>query len=289
MEVSSHYVGTILKPYTTDISKRDTMNFAASIADNNPCYFDDENPNGIVAHPMNCVAVTWPILEKIHEFIALEDFPFQILATQVHYTEHLLLHRLMLPGDQLKIQGKIAAIIPHRAGTHMITRLDAVDENNQPVFTEFIGGLMRGVHCSDQGRQEDDIADLSAKKTDPLFSWESAILVDPLMPYIYDGCTRIHFPIHTSRQFARQVGLPDIILQGTATLALAVKEIIDRKAASDPEQIQSISCRFTDMVMPGETILLQASSPDKNNNIFFQVINSKGQRAVSRGHIKLDQ
>jgi acyl dehydratase len=109
------------------------------------------------------------------------------------------------------------------------------------------------------------------------------------MPCIYDGCTRIHFPIHTSRQFARRVGLPDIILQETATLALAVKELVDREAGSDPQQIKSISCPFTEMLMPGETFLLKASSPDRNNSLFFQVMNGGGRRAVSQGHIKLER
>ena len=145
------------------------------------------------------------------------------MATQVHYSEHLILHRLMVPGDQLRIEGRIAAIIPHRAGTHMIICLSAYDVRDKPVFTEYIGAMMRGVTCADQGRGADAIPASPPSKASPPFSWELPITIDPLLSYIYDGCTRIHFPIHTSRQFARQVGLPDIILQGTATLSLAVQ------------------------------------------------------------------
>ena len=207
LTVNSTYVGTLFKPYHAMVVPRDTMNFAASIGDRNPCYFDDENEGGVVAHPMHCAAVTWPILERIHEFIGIEDFPFEILATQVHYSECLSLHRLLVPGDRLKIQGRIAAILPHRAGTHMITRLDALDETDQPVFSEHIGGLMRGVECTDKGRAEAGAPPVSPPESEPTFTWESSILIDDLMPFIYDGCTRIHFPIHTSRQFARHVGL----------------------------------------------------------------------------------
>jgi hypothetical protein len=53
-----------------------------------------------------------------------------------------------------------------------------------------------------------------------------------MRPYVYDGCTNIYFPIHTSVGFARMVGLPDIILQGTATLAYAARELADREAAA---------------------------------------------------------
>ena len=250
MKVGSHYVGTPLRTYQTTVLQRDTMNFAASIADDNPLYFNDDSREGVVAHPMHSVAVTWPILEKIHEYIDWEAFPREILATQVHYSEHLILHRLMVPGDQLEIKGNIAAILPHRAGTHMITRLEALDASGEPVFTEYIGALMRGVTCTDAGRGADKIPAMISEKAEPSFSWESSITIDPLMPYVYDGCTRIHFPIHTSRQFARQVGLPGIILQGTATLALSVREIVHRDAECDPHRIRSISCRFTGMVVP---------------------------------------
>lgn len=287
MKVDSRYVGSPLKPYRCAIFQRDTMNFAAGVADQNPIYFDDLNTKGIVAHPMHCVAVTWPIIERIHEYIEVKDFPLEILATQVHYTEQLIIHRLIKPGDQLLIKGTIAAILPHRSGTHMVICLEAFDQDNTPVFTEYMGGLMRGVQCSDQGQGKENIPQSFSKEMDTTPSWESTLMIDPLLPFVYDGCTRIHFPIHTSRQFAQQVGLPDIILQGTATLTLAVKEIINREAQADPQQIKSISCHFTGMVMPGTTITLQVKSCDVDGNVFFQVLNSRGKPAISYGHINL--
>ncbi len=288
MKVDSHYVGSTLKSYRTEVSQRDTMNFAAAVSDNNPLYFDDLSTEGIIAHPMQCVAITWPILERIQDFVRIEDFPVEILSTQVHYTERLVFHRPIQPGDQLEIRGHIAAILPHRAGTHMITCLNAFDLHNTPVFTEYIGGLMRGVECRDKGRKSDAIPESPLIKTDLSPAWESSIVVDPMLPFIYDGCTRIHFPIHTSRQFAQAVGLPDIILQGTATLTLAVREIVNREADADPRRINSIACRFTGMIMPGTTITLRVNSPNDNGDLFFQVLTDGGACAISHGYIKLD-
>jgi acyl dehydratase len=170
----------------------------------------------------------------------------------------------------------------------MITRLDAFDENDQPVFTEHIGGLMRGVSCLDKGRTEAGVPNVLAPESEPSSAWESSILIDDLMPYVYDGCTRIHFPIHTSRQFAHWVGLPDIILQGTATLSLAVREVVNREAKADPRRVKSIACRFTDIVIPGERIIIQASRVDPLGNVCFQVKKATGQRAIRHGVIKLD-
>ncbi|HRK33137.1 MAG TPA: MaoC family dehydratase N-terminal domain-containing protein, partial [Candidatus Hydrogenedentes bacterium] len=60
MEVNSTYAGSVSKPLETEITWRHAMNYAASIGDHNPWYFDDERDGGIIAPPMLVVALTWP-------------------------------------------------------------------------------------------------------------------------------------------------------------------------------------------------------------------------------------
>ena len=287
MELSSRFVGTPLKDYHAEITWRETMNFAAAVDDNNNCYLDDEREGGVIAPPMFSVAVTWRILERIWEYIEAKDFPMEVLLTQVHHTEALEFHRPLRPGDRLTVKGQVAAILPHRAGTRVVMRFDALDQAGGPVFTEHIGALMRGVKCSDDGLCPNRLPEglLLEESAEPL--WESRIPIDPLRPHIYDGCTDIVFPIHTSRAFARQVGLPGNILQGTATLAFAVREIINREAGGDPLTLKSVFCRFTGMVFPGTVIRVQLvgkSGKDNDTNLHFIVLNQEGQRAISGGH-----
>jgi acyl dehydratase len=292
MKLTSDFVGTRLKNYSCCISARWTMNYAASIDDPNPLYFNDEREGGIIAPPLFPVAVTWPVIERIGDYIMEESFPREVMFTQVHYTEHLRIHRPVKPGDNLTVMGTIAAILPHRAGTHVVIRFDAMNNGTEPVFTEHIGAMMRGVQCTDEGRGGEDLPDHPRQTERGKKLWESNIFIHPLAPFIYDGCTNIHFPIHTSVKFARQVGLPGIIHQGTSTLALAVRDIIDREAAGDPTRIDSICCRFTGMVLPGSDITVHFTGKKKapaGTNLFFSVMNVEGQKAVSDGHILLKQ
>jgi len=287
MELSSRFVGTPLKDYHTEITWRRTMNFAAALDDNNDCYMDDEREGGIIAPPMFGVAVTWPILERIWEYIEARDFPMEILVTQVHHTESLAFHRPVRPGDRLTVKGRVAAILPHRAGTRVVVRFDVLDQTGDPVFTEHMGALMRGVKCSDEGLCPNPLPEgpLSEASAHPL--WESRISIDLLRPHIYDGCTDIVFPIHTSKAFARQVGLPGNILQGTATLAFAVREIINREAGGDPLMLKSVFCRFTGMVFPGTVIRVQGvgkSEKHDGTGLHFMVLNQEGQKAISGGY-----
>ncbi len=289
--IDSALAGTPLRKCELPMSWRDTMNYAAAIGDANPRYFDDERPGGIIAHPVFPVAVTWKILGRIGEFIDSENFPNELLATQVHYTEHLEIHLPLSPGQLLAVEGSVAAILPHRAGTHVVIRLIARDGEGAPVFTEHIGAMLRGVECLGGGSGGELIPPVPAAPGQATALWEAPIVIDPLRPFVYDGCTDIFFPIHTSRQFARMVGLPGIILQGTATLAYAVTELVNRELDGDPGRVRSIACRFTGMILPGTDITVRLLGRDEkagNRGLYFDVLNAGGERALSGGYLRAD-
>lgn len=289
MKLDSKLTGTRLTPHNTKITWRDTTNFAAAIQDDNPLYFDDTKKSGLVAPPTFPVAVTWPILNNLGKFIPAEDFPKEVLFTQVHYTEHLILHRLIRPGDELSLTGQIAAILPHRAGTHAVIELIATDKKKEPVFTEYIGAMLRGVECmGEAGRQQLPALPEFDPPGAPV--WACKRRIDPWLPYVYDGCTHIEFPIHTSPKFAEDVGLPGIILQGTATLALAVQELINRETGGDPGWVAEIACNFTGMVKPGTTVEINCLGHKDHLNhrdLFFNVLNADNKQALRSGYLKI--
>ncbi|MBN1664861.1 MAG: MaoC family dehydratase N-terminal domain-containing protein [Deltaproteobacteria bacterium] len=290
MKLSSGFAGSTLKEYDCAVSTRWIMNYAAAIGDPNPRYFNDERQEGIVAPPMFPAAATWPILENIADYIEAEAFPKEVLITQVHYTEHLTIHQAVTPGSNLKIRGAIAAILPHRAGSHVVIRFDATDAKGTPIFTEHIGAMMRGITCADRGKGGDRLPVVPHQEETSPPCWELMIPVDPLAPFIYDGCTNIHFPIHTSVKFAHEVGLPGIILQGTFTLALAVHQILNTEACGDPQRIHQVYCRFTDMVIPGSAIKIRLTGKSRaltGTNLFFTVLNAADKPAISDGYIRL--
>lgn len=286
MEIDSSFAGTRLKSCSREIHWRSTMNYAAALNDDNDFYFNDERYDKLVAHPMYCAAVTWPVVEKIWEFIEADDFPMETLATQVHYSEHIQFYRLVSPGDKLLVSGTIAAILPHRAGTRVVIRFDVTDDTGQPVFTEHIGSIMRGVQCIGGGKGEETLPRINLKKNQDNSVWASEIFIDRLRPFIYDGCSDIVFPIHTSKKFARQVGLPDIILQGTATLAYAIRELINRESDGDPSPINSLYARFSGMVAPGSEIKVILTEKDYRHDrkkLHFCVMNQEGEYVIKDG------
>lgn len=290
MKLTSNFVGATLKEYTCIVNARRIMNYAAAIGDANPVYFNDERPEGIIAPPLFPVTLTWPILENITDYLETKDFPQEVLFTQVHYSEHLSIHRPITPGIHLKIKGTIAAILPHRAGTNVIIRFDAQDAEGNHYFTEDTGAMMRGVECADAGKGGESVPSVPQQKKESAVLWESVIPIDPLAPFIYDGCTNIYFPIHTSVKFAHQVGLPGIIHQGTATLAVAVHNILSRETGGDPHRLATVYCRFSGMVLSGSAIRVRLIGKNRESgktDLFFIVLNAENKLVISNGYIRL--
>jgi acyl dehydratase len=285
MELDPKFAGSRLHPCQVEVDWRRTTNYAAAVDDDNPLYFDDQRPEGLIAPPMLAAALTWPISLNIAGHLEAKDFPAEVLATQVHYTERLDFHRLVRPGDRLTINGLIAGIQPHRAGTYCCLRYEAVDLESRPVFTEHIGAVFREVNCRGEGVALDLPADPQGDwRVGPV--WSREIRINPILPYIYDGCTDIVFAIHTSPAFAIGVGLPGIILQGTCTLALAAREMVNREAGGDPARLKILSCRFTGLVRPGTAIRVALKSRDREN-LFFEVLNQEGEKAVAKGYARI--
>lgn len=262
------------------------MGYAAGIADENPLYFDDERPEGVIAPPMLAVALTWKLASHFSEFWDVGDFPVEVLAQQVHYSEVLEWRRPIVPGNTLRIAGEVAAILPHRAGTHMILCFTALDSRDTLVFREYIGGMMRGVRCLDDGASAPNVPQPVPLNGGRETLWEKRLHIDSLAPWIYDMCGDIPFPIHTSRAFARAVGLPGVIYQGTATLALALREIMNVEASADPRRVLGLACHFTGMVEPGTDIVVRVVAKETTSDVtrvYFQVLNEKNHKAVRNG------
>ncbi len=290
MKLSSEYVGAeTVKPFETEITVRRAMNYAAAVGDNNPHYLDDEREDGIVAPPMMATALTWQVAGNPAEFWPSEGFPFEVLQRQVHLTETLHWRRMMKPGDQLSLTSKILAIVPRRGGTLMVLEFLARDADGQSVFTDYGGVLLRGVKCADDGKGEEDIPKPPPQPETLTPGWEQEIPIDLLASHVFDGCADVHFPIHTSKQFARSVRLPDTILFGAATLSLAVRELVNREAAGNPRGIESVSCEFTGMVRLGTTITVRslgAACTNGVSDVFFEVETDAGRKAISQGHVR---
>jgi acyl dehydratase len=105
------------------------------------------------------------------------------------------------------------------------------------------------------------------------------IAVAATAAHVYTECARIWNPIHTEPDYARNAGLPGIILHGTATLALSVSRVVNSFRVK-PSRIR---CRFAGMVLMPSTLTVHASRV--GDGIAFETRNAQGETVIERGWI----
>jgi acyl dehydratase len=291
MPLSSTTVGVSGEPVVHEIDARWMMAYAAGLGETLPCYLDTRRPAGIVTHPLFPVCVEWPALlamrgPRINPVLTVDE-----ALRSVHATHDLVIHRGVRPGDCLTTRATIVGVERRKPGAYQVTRLDTVDAAGAPVCTTWQGGLYRGVEVDGP---EQPAAGAPPSPTplagDTPVRAEVPVPISALAAHIYTECARIWNPIHTDLAVAVRAGLPDLILHGTATLALAVSQVLRLEANNDPTQVRRVTGRFNAMVrLPSEISvrICTRQATAEGNMIRFEVRNIDGELAVRDGLVLL--
>ncbi len=282
--VSTAAAGALTVARTYDVSVRMAQAYAAGVGDWNPCYFYDDSPDGILAPPCLVYSLQWNA----------RGMPDVSMGTAppiryVHAATDLRFERPIRAGDSITVQGRLVAVVQRPPGAYVLTRFEMRDPSGALVATVDDGAIARGAHC--------DGPDVSLAETPPLpiasgeetGGWSVTIPISREAAHVYTECADIWNPIHTERRVALAAGLPDIILQGSATMAIAARELVNQVASGDPTRLARLAGQFRAMVIPGSDIRVVCSgvsSPAGERGerfAFFEVLNSQGEPAVKRG------
>lgn len=285
MPLSTETVGRTIPAHEQDVDARWTMAYAAGLGDTLDCYLNTLRPDGVVAHPLFPVALLWP---QVRDGWRPAD-PAEA-ARGVHFTHDQTVHRLVRPGDRLTSTGLVAGVERRRSGAYQVVRLDTRAADGEPVATTWHGTLFRDVDIEGPDAwadRPDPVAPLNGSARDPVEE-EERIPIPATLGHVYTECARIWNPIHTDAAVAASVGLPGIILHGTATLALAVSALVRRAAGGDPERVRRIAGRFAAMVaLPSEVTLQVLPADEAPATVRFQVRNAAGDLAIRDGLLAL--
>jgi acyl dehydratase len=286
MPVSSQSVGRRTRRFHHVADARWLMAYAAALGERAPCYFDTTGV--IVAHPLFPVCLEWPVVLDGRHIEGAASVTAAEAARGVHASHDLVIHRMIRAGDELYTRATIVAVEARRPGAYQLMRLDTVDADGAPVATTWQGSLSRGVDVA--GGDRTAMADLPVQPPLPVAPESAgsartiAIPVAAGLAHVYTECARIWNPIHTDRAVALRAGLPDIILHGTATLALAVSALVNDLFGGDPCSVGRVACRFASMVrMPCE-LQLVVDAADRRG-AWFRVLDESGDAAIGDGFL----
>ena len=281
--MSTVMVGESTTATTHDIDARWIMAYAAGLGDLNPCYMDTQN-NALVAHPVFPVCLEWPVILSSRHVRGYEMLTRAESARGVHAAHDLHLYRPIRAGEKLTTQATIIGLQQIKPGAAQTTRLDTVDETGVLVCRTYQLGISRNVDVIGSPVTAEVPPALPLLR-DP--TKEVARFSIPLAAgaaHVYTECARIWNPIHSDRAVAIAAGLPDIILHGTATMALAVTRLVDAFLGRDPTRVRRLGGRFTAMVLMPSTLTLEVLG-DENGTLFFQVLTQAGEIAFGQGFL----
>ena len=292
MPLDKKMIGCQTKGVEHWVDERWLMAYAASLGDLNPVYMDTALGK-VIAHPIFPVCLEWPPILNTRKLAAADTLTDKESGRGVHAAHDLHIFSPIVAGELLTSQATMIGIEAIKPGGAYTMRLDTFDAQQQLVCTTYQLSIYRGVDVID-GRTH---GFMEGSKVDPAPAPPTALSIDEehsfeiyvpgSLAHTYTECARIWNPIHTDRKVALAAGLPDIILHGTATLALAVTRIIDERLGGDPTRVKRIGGRFAAMVLMPSTIALQLSVSG-DNHLSFQVLNEQGETAISKGFICFD-
>ena len=282
MPVDATALGVKLPSRVVEVTPRMTLAYAAGIGDLGPATFDDCRAEPLLAPPSFSSVLEWPVVANGRsELLGLEPDEAQ---RSVHAEQDSFFLQEIRVGDRVRTRGRIVAIRQTRAGALVQTRLsteDAADET--PKITSWHTAIFRGIPVAGEGGRLEEAP--SWPSAGPALERSAALPIPRQAAHVYTEYTGIWNPIHTERRVALAAGLPDIILHGTATLALAGREIV-ACAKGKAARLLRLRGRFRAVVVPGSTItVLHGAASDEA--VHFIVRTEAGEEAIGDGFVQL--
>lgn len=261
MKISASIVGQATPVEHVEIDKRWIMAYNAALG-----------AVSATPHPLFPVCYEWNATRALREATGLQA----LNARLVHAQHDLVIHR-PVGNETLATTACVIALEQRRPGTFVTIRLEARGPGGDPVSTTDYGMLYRGVELDGASRALERLEDppRHGASLEPV----GEVPVAATAAHVYTECARIWNPIHTDPEYAREAGLPGIILHGTATLAFSLSRIISSFGTS----VKRVRCRFAGMVLMPSTLTVHAS---RDGDAFaFETRNERGEAVIERGWI----
>ncbi len=173
----------------------------------------------------------------------------------VHGEQRMEFSRPIAAGDVLKSVGTIESLTDRGANEVLVMRLETFGPDDEAVCTQRVVSVSRGTA---QNPPPAAGARKPERRGAPEPGSPDAVRKTHLakdITFRYAKASGDDNKIHTDPEFARQVGLPGIIVQGMCMLHIATRAVVEEVAGADPGRVSSLSVRFASMLQPGSDLV----------------------------------
>lgn len=282
-------LGVTLASTATFATLRGMMAYAAAIGATEDVYLDDLRAGGIVATPGYVCALQSPLLFDAGYLDAIGVPAEKLFDLWLHASLDTWFHRPIRADMALASSLCVTDVRQIAAGALVTCRIATREAGTGALVADtWYGSLYRGhqVACSGH-RQPAPPLGLRPEPADHEPA-ACAIATPPGLAHVYSECSGIWNPIHTERGAARDAGLPDIILHGTCTWAMACLALTRLHCGGDPQRMRRFGGRFAGMVTPVPRLLMQHAVSPNGESIAFALRRHDGKPALSHGIAHVD-
>lgn len=290
MPLAADCIGLELASGIVPIDARGLLAYAAALGfDDEPRFMDDARPGGLEAVPFICTRFEWRLQRELRRHPALGLTPGET-DRGVHFVQDSRFFKPLRPGMNVEARGRVSDVRPVRTGALVAYDYTIEDTDGRDLLCASRSiSIFRdvAVTAGDEARQQGSRGGQARSQADPpapsLDEGARVCLnIARGFPHIYTECAEIWNPVHTERTAALAAGLPDIILHGTATWALAGRELL--AAYGRGRQIKRLAGRFTGNVIPPATLALRhRPDADEPATVHFDVTGADGAVVLAGG------
>lgn len=237
--------------------------------------FTTENCEGIQQKVLPTFGV---LIAQARPGRALGDFDRAML---VHAEQAFELHRPLPVEGTVRTTATVTGIYDKGSGALVVTENAAVDAaTGEPLVTSRSSAFIRGEggFGGDRGPRDS----WAMPERDPDLRVTQPTRPEQALLYRLTGDRN---PLHTDPSFAARGGFATPILHGLCTYGFTGRALLHAVCGGDPARFGSMSGRFSQPVLPGETLV--TSIWRDNGGALFQTAKQDGTVVIDRGRMRV--
>jgi acyl dehydratase len=206
--------------------------------------------DGVYAPPVFAVVPATTLMAEA----TLSVVPDELMLKILHGEHDFRFHRPIEPGETLTVRAKPVGVEGKSSGVVVTSVMETVSDRGDLVNEQYFIGFFRGgtfqgsegVGAPEHGFEES----LRARQPDATVVQS----FDADQTFRYAEPAGDPMPIHLDDEFARQMGLPGIIIHGLCTMAFTSYAVIGHACPEDPARLRRLAVRFSSPARPGQTM-----------------------------------
>jgi len=265
-------VGQWSDPQEFTVTQKRIAQFAAATNDHHPLHRSGELAPPVFA----IVPAFWSLGAPLSSVV-----PGELLPMVLHGEHDFRYHRPIVPGLTLISSAAVTGFRTTSSGAVVAVTVRSSDAGSDELVvaqtaTMFYRGGDAGEPAGEMPTPHSFPA--VARTSQPVASTSQR--TDPDQTYRYAEAAGDPMPIHLDAEFARNVGLPGIIVHGMCTLAFVSQLIIETAALDDPRRLTRLAVRFSRVLQPEQEFTTAVWTPAGDHEHDEYVFETRGPEGL---------